>query len=235
MFGTGPMRKSTIIKQPIASLGFSPDGTFLRYGLIEPGEHLKDSSRPAFSQRTPYCEYANDYSYIPYVKEESIDLRCEVPSDISRLVLHQSHPPPQATASTPNQNDRSADVILSAQNEALNQAPEKSPLQSTGSTSTLTNHRTTTQRVTHGGAVIAGSQLLTHLPRLQQGEETHISLLPCAENDKWVCMVWNKAPQNTYSIYDHQTPHLPSIIYRRQGTIEECNNDLRSAKRPRLE
>ncbi|KAH0559609.1 hypothetical protein GP486_003874 [Trichoglossum hirsutum] len=225
MFGTGPMRKSTIIKKPVTSLEFNRDGTSLRYSSIESGS----SARP----HDDSDDNEDLIDYDPHVTEESIDLCWEAPSEISRLVLFWGHPSPQATASIPNQNDRSADVIPSAQNEQLNQAPEKSLLQSTNSTSTLINYRTTTQQVTHGGAVVVGSQLLTHLPRLRQGEETHISLLPCAENDEWVRIVWNKAAQNTYSIYDYQTPHLPSIIYRRQGTIERCSNQ--SAKRPRLE
>lgn len=203
------------------SLEFSQDGTSLRYSSIDPGSSTTlDPSDPDPS----------DPDYTPYVIEERIDLSWWVPTEMSQLVLSWSHPPPQAT---PDQSDRPADVTRSAHNEPLNEAPEKSILQGTGSTSMLINHRTTTQKATDEGAVVVGSQLLAHLPRLQQGEETYISLLPSAENDKWVRLVWNKAAQNTYSIYDHQTPHLPSVIRRRQGTIEKYSDG--SAKRPRLE
>jgi hypothetical protein len=93
------------------------------------------------------------------------------------------------------------------------------PVTSTQASTTITNSVLTTQKVTKDAPVTAGSQLLTHLPRLRQGEETHISLLPCDENDKWFRMVWNKSAQESYSVYDHQTPNLPSIIYRKQGTV----------------
>jgi hypothetical protein len=55
-------------------------------------------------------------------------------------------------------------------------------------------------------------------------------------NDKWVRMVWNEDVQDTYSIHDYPSPHLPSIIYRRQGTIEDVDGGLLPrVKRPSLQ
>jgi hypothetical protein len=93
------------------------------------------------------------------------------------------------------------------------------PATSSQTLTTIINSVLTTQKVTKNTPVTAGSQLLAHLPRLRQGEETSISLLPCDENDKWFRMVWNKSAQDSYSVPDHQTPNLPSIIYRKQGTV----------------
>ncbi|ORY15989.1 hypothetical protein BCR34DRAFT_144457 [Clohesyomyces aquaticus] len=71
------------------------------------------------------------------------------------------------------------------------------------------------------GLVAAGPQVLAYLPRLRSGEITHISLLPSTENDEWIRMIWNQGPQETYSIDGPSNPHLPSIIYRRRGAIED--------------
>jgi hypothetical protein len=97
------------------------------------------------------------------------------------------------------------------------------PTSASKSLTTFANNVMSMQKVISKTPVTASSQLLTHLPRLRQGEETHISLLPCEENDKWFRMVWNKSAQDTYSIYDYQTPNLPSIIYRKQGTLGSQN------------
>jgi len=107
-------------------------------------------------------------------------------------------------------------------------------LQTVNPTYTLVNHKTQTQQVIPGGSVTIGSKLVAQLPRLQQGCETHISLLPSTENDKWVRMVWNKDAQDTYSIHDYQSPHLPSIIYRRQGTIEKRHDGPPEVERQNL-
>jgi hypothetical protein len=116
------------------------------------------------------------------------------------------------------------------------QAIKKSrALQTAMSISTLVNHETQTQQVIPGGSVTIGFKLVAQLPRLQQGYETHISLLPSTENDKWVRMVWNKGAQDTYSIQDYQSPHVPSVIYRRQGTIENRYDLFSGVKRQRLQ
>jgi hypothetical protein len=48
-------------------------------------------------------------------------------------------------------------------------------------------------------------------------------------------MVWNKTAKDSYSIFDYQTPHLPSIIYRKQDTIREIGEKLYpEAKRRRI-
>ena len=65
-----------------------------------------------------------------------------------------------------------------------------------------------------------GSFLLTHLPRLHNHEQTFVSLLRFSENDRWIRLVWNKGPQESYSCQDPTNPYLPCIISRKSETIE---------------
>ncbi|KUJ08084.1 uncharacterized protein LY89DRAFT_742378 [Mollisia scopiformis] len=64
------------------------------------------------------------------------------------------------------------------------------------------------------------SCLLSHLPRLTSGEKTFISLLGFMENDRWLKLVWNKGPQESYCLGDTPHPYLPSIISRKPESIE---------------
>jgi hypothetical protein len=152
-----------------------------------------------------------------------------------RNIAEQSLPDVSTTISTPIPGFRD-DTSISSQNLSLSNhkqpdthsaivvhhKPGLHLIKSTTSSQAptiITNSALTTQKVTHNAPVSAGSQDLIHLPRLRQGEETQISLLPCYETDKWFRMVWNKSTQDSYSVYDYQTPNLPSIIYRKQGTV----------------
>ncbi|KAF2645315.1 hypothetical protein P280DRAFT_531385 [Massarina eburnea CBS 473.64] len=101
--------------------------------------------------------------------------------------------------------------------------------------SKMENSLDSSATVTAEGAVVSGSSLLAHLPRLQRGDQTHISLLPTAENDEWMRLVWNKDMQESYSIFDHQSAHVPSIIYRKRGTTETIRDASQDAKRTRIE
>lgn len=69
--------------------------------------------------------------------------------------------------------------------------------------------------------------VLAHLPRLHNGEQTFVSLLHFADNDGWMRMVWNKGPQESYSVRDDANPYLPSIIARKRGLA----GDEQTAKR----
>jgi len=62
--------------------------------------------------------------------------------------------------------------------------------------------------------------LLAHLPRLHTGEDTFVSLLQFDENDKWVTLIWNKGPQDSYSATDTPSLHLPSVIYTEQRSLK---------------
>jgi hypothetical protein len=65
-----------------------------------------------------------------------------------------------------------------------------------------------------------GHFLLAHLPRLRNNEQTFVSLLKFSENDRWVRLVWNQGPQESYSCQDPINPYLPCIISRKSETIE---------------
>lgn len=62
--------------------------------------------------------------------------------------------------------------------------------------------------------------LLAHLPRLHTGEDTFVSLLQFDENDKWLKLIWNKGPQDSYSATDTPSLHLPSIISTEKRKFE---------------
>jgi hypothetical protein len=147
------------------------------------------------------------------VSTGELDLTQGVSPELSRLFLTVNPPPLIELHQTPSLGPTQA-IIASRE------------LHTTISTSSLVNPRTQKHQVVPGGSVTLGSKLVAQLPRLQQGYSTHISLLPSSENDKWVRMVWNKDAQDTYSIHDYQSPHLPSIIHRRQGTIENVDGRL---------
>jgi hypothetical protein len=58
---------------------------------------------------------------------------------------------------------------------------------------------------------------------MKSGEQTFVSLVGFMDNDKWVKLVWNKAPQESYSSGDAPNPYLPSIISRKPESIEYEN------------
>lgn len=202
-------------------------------GEIDP-HALLDTKSPVERDftRTPDIRkdenFNNAYREVPLVMTTSINLRSGTSTETSRLFSQYSGP-------TLDQNTELVDIGQQVLEEELNRPFAPGPSYTPISASTLINYQTRMQKVAQGeGTVTVGSKLVAHLPRLQQGGETHISLLPCAENDKWVRMVWNKDAQDMYSIHDRQSPHVPSIIYRRQGTIEERKDDGPIAKRQRL-
>jgi len=98
----------------------------------------------------------------------------------------------------------------------------------------LTSIKTDFHRIHDEKMVATKSQLLTHLPQLQQAQTTYISMLHFTPNDEFVRLVWNKALQDTYSIFDIPTPYVPSIIYRQATTIQDSGGETRAPKRPRL-
>lgn len=201
----------TIIKQPVSSLKFSQSGFTLQFRRT--------------TQAVETYDKEGEEVHTTHVLTGELELYPGGSPWLSKLFV--SH-----FASLHPESGQIPSLDLQVE---PNQAIEASQLLQTAmSTSTLVNHETRTQQVIPGGRVTIGSKLVAQLPRLQQGYETHISLLPSTENDKWVRMVWNKGVQDTYSIHDYQSPHLPSIIYRRQGTIEKFCGYPPKLKRPRL-
>jgi hypothetical protein len=99
-------------------------------------------------------------------------------------------------------------------------------------------HARTEIDVTRNGALVAGSMLVGHIPRLSQGDQTNISFLPPIDDDEsseWVRMVWNKDSQESYSVFDYQSQHLPSIIYRQKRTIGDLEEHPEERKKRHLE
>jgi hypothetical protein len=103
------------------------------------------------------------------------------------------------------------------------------------SSSALVAHKATPMTITGDGAVVNGPSTLLHLPRLQQEDQTNVSRLPSKDSDEWFLSMWNKSAQPSYSIYDHQPRHLPSIIYRRQQSISNVDGCSHEPKRRRLQ
>jgi hypothetical protein len=58
---------------------------------------------------------------------------------------------------------------------------------------------------------------------MKSGEQTFVSLLGFVDNDRWLKLVWNKGPQESYSPGDTPHPYLPSIISRKPESIEYEN------------
>ncbi|KAF2495193.1 hypothetical protein BU16DRAFT_383232 [Lophium mytilinum] len=232
----GPKSRVAILKRSATSLCFTQGGTKLYCNWVEPNmddQSPDPSSNSSTKTKDPYLEHA------------LIFLRWKISHVSACLSLYW--------AANQWDSDSLIDIISPHQTARLplnylskiadwspgtrwgsDADSEERQIQTTGSKSTLVNTQTTTQQIIGSSAVMTSSHLLAHLPRLRQGEETHVSLLPSTENDKWVRVIWNKSAQSTYSVYDHQTPNLPSIIYRKQGTIEAHIENTRDAKRQRL-
>ena len=84
------------------------------------------------------------------------------------------------------------------------------------------------------GALVSDSMLMGHIPRLKQRDQTSVSLVPHKDNDECMRMVWNKNSQESYSVFDYQSEHLPSIIYRNKRTIERVDKHAVEVKKRRL-
>jgi hypothetical protein len=207
------------MKQPVSSLEFCNNGLALNFRKIQ---HTGKYDEDLVNEN----EDTSEDEHTEQVWTSELKLYPGVSPELDKLFLSQ-HPSLHAESSQ----------IQSSSPQVEPSHAMKAPwaLQTAKSMSTFVNHETQTQQVIQGGSVTIGSKLVAQLPRLQRGYETHISLLPSTENDKWVRMVWNKGAQDTYSIHDYQSPHLPSIIYRRQGTIENTYDNFSGVKRRRLQ
>ena len=251
----------TISRSALTPVGFSEDGAHLRYRCVSRGvsysgfghqptnwKHRNDPwhrgidyDRNSLSPTSPSPEPASPGSEpdssshgpssssqgLPSsAKYEPMTERGWIALPTALLVGGQTHPPSRAIASEPRNARKSnrGNVLVSS---------SSNPQSETSNGTSLIVRGQSQQQVINEAPVTTGTHILTHLPRLRKGEETYVSLLPCEEQDEWVRMVWNKSAQDTYSIYDYQSPHVPSIISRRQGTIQLASQD-RAAKRLRL-
>lgn len=56
-----------------------------------------------------------------------------------------------------------------------------------------------------------------YLPAQQDGLATFLTSIRDPED--WICTVWNKSPQETYSVFDKPDRHFPSIIERKRTSL----------------
>ncbi|KAF4453686.1 NACHT domain-containing protein [Fusarium austroafricanum] len=73
--------------------------------------------------------------------------------------------------------------------------------------------------------------ILTHLPRLRTDMQTFVSLINPSHNDKWIRMIWNKSPEQTYSLNDTPHPYLPCIIDVERGTDKDKGTEFKRLRR----
>lgn len=86
--------------------------------------------------------------------------------------------------------------------------------------STSTQGRANVQ-IEEDGALVSDSMLVGHIPQLNNRGRTSTSLVTHTDDDQWMRMVWNKDSQQSYSVFDYQSEHLPSIMYRNKRTIDQ--------------